>query len=779
MKAGTAAPAALGGLAAMAASAIVLWGALFGDSALFGSDYLTLNYPILDWVQRAWREGRELPLWLPHLFGGIPLIGSMNSGFLYPTELVASVTGIAPPRFYAWNAWLHEGIAGAGAAWMLSREGLPRAAAVWGGAVYALGGLVFTQLGVADTFAHRAVAWLPWLAGALRGALGIHKSGCRPSFHGRGNSDQSRGDFVLAAFVLGLLWLTCAIQMVVFGAVFLALLLALDRPVPSGRAFAAAASVAVAGTVLGSALLLPALDYYRFCDRPEATEQFANLWAFHPLRLVGFLAPGIWGRTAVDTVYFGPYESDNTTVYPGLVPLAFGAWGLAVGWRRRLPWLAAGAAAFVLAFGGATPAGNLLQRFPVLGGFRGWTRWLLFTNLSFAVFAAEGWAALGERRRPRIPSLLLAVAAAAAVAAWAFRGPVTDTLLRSPRASERIASGAVARADAERTVRAALARAAVVAPVSLAVAAAAAWPAVPAAAAGLLAGVWSAADLVHAARPFLELRPAALLAVPDQVGEYLDAQDGLFRVVSGEGAAQKNLRIARDIHYVWGYHGVPPSALYRFGAALKRAGFPRGMLAVMNVRYYVTKEPFVAGDLRLVGGMRGPDGRVVYVHEFREHLPRLFFPGSSRVVADEEAALDAMVEPEWDWRTAVVSGRSARDAHWSPATASPLVLRPNEREAEVTARGPAFAVLSAVLYPGWLAFLDGERVPIIRTDALLLGVEVPAGVHHLVFRRDPRSFRIGLLLTCIAAAALAGGALSGTARAVAGFRRGTGPEPAA
>ena len=754
MRPSPAGTALYGGALVLLATGTVLGGALAGSHALFGSDYMTLNYPILAWAQRAWREAGELPLWLPHLFGGMPLLGSMNSGLLYPTELAACLTNLPPHRFYAWNAWLHEGIAGAGAAWMLAREGFARGPALWGGVCYALGGLVFTQLGVADTFTHRAVAWLPWLVGGIRGAI-------------RNGIGSSRRDLLLAGGVLGLLWLTCAIQMIVFGACFLLVLQACERPAHAGRSAAVYAIVGAIGCLLGAALLLPAFDYYRFSDRPEATEAFANLWACRPSRLLGFFVPGLWGRTAVGAVYYGPHESDNTTAYAGLLPLAWAAWGIVTGWRRRLPWLVAGTCAFVLAFGSQTPLGHLMQQAPVIGSFRGWTRWLLAANLALAVFAAEGWVAFLDRRRTWIAPVLLGGIALAAVTAWVFRPAVTDVLLRTSWASERIASGDVKRAEAEATVRRALARAAIVAPASLAVASVACWPGVSVAATGVLVGAWTAVDLVHAARPFLELGPASRRAVFDPVGEFLDAQDGLFRVASEEPEPQKNLRIGRDVHYVWGYHGVPPRALYRFGAALRRTSYPRGLLAILNVRYYVQKDPLVAGDMRLIGGMRGPDGRLVYVHEFRDPLPRLFFPAGTRVAAGEDAALEAMLEPAWDWRTAVVFGRGAREARYAPASASPLILTPNERRAVVTARGPALAVLSTVWYPGWIAFVDGVRVPVVRTDVLLMGAEVPAGRHELRFRRDPRPFRIGLWLTCLAAAGLAVLGVSGS--------RGSGP----
>ena len=42
-------------------------------------------------------------------------------------------------------------------------------------------------------------------------------------------------------------------------------------------------------------------------------------------------------------------------------------------------------------------------------------------------------------------------------------------------------------------------------------------------------------------------------------------------------------------------------------------------------------------------------------------------------------------------------------------------------------------------YPGWIAEIDGRRVPILRADVLFRGVEVPAGRHRVVFRFAPFS----------------------------------------
>jgi uncharacterized membrane protein YfhO len=58
--------------------------------------------------------------------------------------------------------------------------------------------------------------------------------------------------------------------------------------------------------------------------------------------------------------------------------------------------------------------------------------------------------------------------------------------------------------------------------------------------------------------------------------------------------------------------------------------------------------------------------------------------------------------------------------------------------------------------PGWHAYLDGKRVPILRTNHALRGVVVPAGVAILEFRYQPASFASGLRLAAGAALVLVG-----------------------
>jgi uncharacterized membrane protein YfhO len=67
---------------------------------------------------------------------------------------------------------------------------------------------------------------------------------------------------------------------------------------------------------------------------------------------------------------------------------------------------------------------------------------------------------------------------------------------------------------------------------------------------------------------------------------------------------------------------------------------------------------------------------------------------------------------------------------------------------------PGLVVLADRWDTGWQAYLNGRRVPILRTNHSIRGVMVPAGSGTVEFRYAPASFVWGLKLAGLAAAAL-------------------------
>jgi hypothetical protein len=69
--------------------------------------------------------------------------------------------------------------------------------------------------------------------------------------------------------------------------------------------------------------------------------------------------------------------------------------------------------------------------------------------------------------------------------------------------------------------------------------------------------------------------------------------------------------------------------------------------------------------------------------------------------------------------------------------------------------GDRFLVVAESFYPGWKAFIDGERVPIVRTNVAFQGVAIPAGNHRVLFSFASTSLRIGVALAAAGIALLA------------------------
>jgi hypothetical protein len=65
-----------------------------------------------------------------------------------------------------------------------------------------------------------------------------------------------------------------------------------------------------------------------------------------------------------------------------------------------------------------------------------------------------------------------------------------------------------------------------------------------------------------------------------------------------------------------------------------------------------------------------------------------------------------------------------------------------------SAKTNQFAVFSEIYYDkGWDAYLDGKKADYLRVDYLLRGMPVPAGEHTIEFRFEPRSHKLGMMLT--------------------------------
>jgi hypothetical protein len=151
--------------------------------------------------------------------------------------------------------------------------------------------------------------------------------------------------------------------------------------------------------------------------------------------------------------------------------------------------------------------------------------------------------------------------------------------------------------------------------------------------------------------------------------------------------------------------------------------------------------------------------------------PRAWVVDRAEVIADEEAILRRMRDPQFNPAAAVIlesAPRITMASGDSPiGTCQVHKYENGDLDVDTNTTRDGYLVLSEVYYPGWRARIDGRDVPVERADYLITALPLPAGKHHVAYRYDPISFKVGAGCTagsCLVGAVLLVRALKGRAR---------------
>ncbi|MBA2344402.1 MAG: YfhO family protein [Rubrobacter sp.] len=195
--------------------------------------------------------------------------------------------------------------------------------------------------------------------------------------------------------------------------------------------------------------------------------------------------------------------------------------------------------------------------------------------------------------------------------------------------------------------------------------------------------------------------------------------------------------------------------------------FPKGvdspLLDLLNVRYIIVPtDP--APDQGVLRGLKDKyptaySGDRVDVLENTDALPRAWIVHSARQATPREtlhALSSGAVNPR---KTALLERPPpdlARPDDPAKDQASVTTYEANRIRLRARTGSPGLLMLSEVYYPAWKAYVDGEPVPIRRADHLLRSVVIPKGEHTVELRYESWSLRIGMAVSLIFYAGLAG-----------------------
>ena len=82
---------------------------------------------------------------------------------------------------------------------------------------------------------------------------------------------------------------------------------------------------------------------------------------------------------------------------------------------------------------------------------------------------------------------------------------------------------------------------------------------------------------------------------------------------------------------------------------------------------------------------------------------------------------------------------------------SVVVTNPSPQRVELRASltRPGLVILSDVFYPGWRLTIDGKETPVLRSNRMMRGAPVGAGLHFLVYTYEPMALKIGGVISVV------------------------------
>ena len=191
------------------------------------------------------------------------------------------------------------------------------------------------------------------------------------------------------------------------------------------------------------------------------------------------------------------------------------------------------------------------------------------------------------------------------------------------------------------------------------------------------------------------------------------------------------------------------------GLEYRNLGGRRALWSLLDLKYLATAERL---DLPFL--TEAAEGRKGRVYRVSDTTPHAYFPASVVAVDDSTAALDAtlaLIDPleravveTWAYAGSPTRPRDpsvGAEISAGSGYASIRSYTPNEVVFSVSAQRPGLLFVSEIYHPDWEAWIDGNRVPIHRTNVAFRGVQVPAGEHELVFRFRSTSLFVSAIIS--------------------------------
>lgn len=253
------------------------------------------------------------------------------------------------------------------------------------------------------------------------------------------------------------------------------------------------------------------------------------------------------------------------------------------------------------------------------------------------------------------------------------------------------------------------------------------------------------------------IKRADILPFPGVFSEF-SAEDSPFRVMADDIIKLQNYNAVHGVHLMGGYD-LPVLKKYGDLFLSQNKGNIHNhnwnenseLTDFLNVKYYFNKgnNTPVSSKFKLIFNNLN-----YRVYENLNVFPRAFMVYDFEVIDDKNSSLEFLKENDFRLRDKVLLPAPPEVSFKRYSSSSDVLNNVNFIsyandlvELEVKTAEDGILVMSDVLMPGWVVFIDGINKDILSANYAFRGVFIPAGDHIVIFKYKPLSLTIGMILT--------------------------------
>jgi hypothetical protein len=218
------------------------------------------------------------------------------------------------------------------------------------------------------------------------------------------------------------------------------------------------------------------------------------------------------------------------------------------------------------------------------------------------------------------------------------------------------------------------------------------------------------------------------------IADFLKAHPGLYRVDIKTDDLQYNFA---EWYGIEGYVGYTASLTTPFNKITAESSTRR----LMGIKYYVAKAPMSPDQKEVMTSSAG-----IKVFEVAGGMPRSWAVHKVSIVP-ATADLAAHLNPLDLANETIVPNRPPPLETCSDDRVTVAAHKPEYVAIDVDMNCRGMVILADTNSPGWVATIDGNRVPIYAAYMFLRGVVADRGHHRIEFRYRPWSVYAGAILT--------------------------------